>query len=174
MWQLLRPLWKPRPVFPVSRKDGECRVNSGVRWARYSLLVLGLSLLAVSLGAAAEDAGKILGSWRGTSVCVNREAAAACRDEEVLYEFREMTPPVAGKLTVKADKVVEGKVVPMGELDVVRDPGSETWTCDFQTPRFHGLWSYTQHGEDELTGTLISLPDRTLLRKVTARRAPKS
>jgi hypothetical protein len=130
-------------------------------------------LLAVSAGAAAEDAGAILGVWRGTSICVNRQAAPACRDEEVIYEFREMTPPVAGKLTVKADKIVNGKVEPMGVLDVVWDSRNRTWSCDFQTPRFHGLWSYTQR-DDELTGTLVSLPDRTLLRKAAARRAPKT
>ncbi len=149
-------------------------MNSVSRRVRYSLPAACLLLLAISSGAAAEGAKAILGVWRGTSVCVNREAAPACRDEEVIYEFREMTPPVAGKLTVKADKVVEGKVVPMGVLDVVWDPGSETWSCDFQTPRFHGLWSYTQRGEDELAGTLISLPDRILLRKAAARRAPKT
>jgi hypothetical protein len=149
-------------------------VNSGVRGARYSLPAVCLMLLLISSGAAAEDRKEILGVWHGSSVCVDREAAPACRDEEVIYEFREMTPPVAGKLTVKADKVVEGKVVPMGVLDVVRDPGNETWSCDFQTPRFHGLWSYTLRGKDELAGTLISIPDRALLRKASAHRAPKT
>jgi hypothetical protein len=62
----------------------------------------------------------------------------------------------------------------MGVLDVVWDPKDETWSWDFQTPRFHGLWSYTQRGAEELAGTLVLLPERTLVRKVTARRAPKA
>lgn len=144
-------------------------MDSGVRRARYSLPVC-LLLLAISSGGAAEGAGAILGVWRGTSVCVDREAAPACRDEEVIYEFREVTPPAAGRLTVKADKIVEGKIVPMGVLDVIWDPGSETWSCELRTPRFHGLWSYKSRGGDELAGTLILLPDRTLVRKATARR----
>ncbi len=140
------------------------------RWFRYCFPAVCVFVLAAPSGAAAEDAKAFLGVWRGTSVCVDREAAPACRDEEVIYEFRELTPPVAGKLAVKADKIVEGKIVPMGMLDVVWDPGSETWSCELQTPRFHGLWSYKLRGGDELAGTLILLPDRALVRRATARR----
>ena len=75
--------------------------------------------------------------WRGTSVCVNLEAAPACHDEEVVYEFREMTPPVAGKLTLKADKIVDGKVVPMAVFDLVWDPARESWSYEIQTQRVH-------------------------------------
>lgn len=143
--------------------------------ARFSLLARSLFLLVflqVAPSAGAEpDTKAIRGVWRGTSVCVNREAAA-CRDEEIIYEFRETVPPVAGKLAVKADKVVEGKVVPMGVIEVVWDPKEEAWFCDFQTPRFHGLWTYMQPKGDDLAGTLVSIPDRTLLRRVAAHRQP--
>jgi len=131
-----------------------------------------LVLLQVDPSVSKPDAKAILGVWRATSVCINREAAPACRDEEVIYEVRETVPPVDGKLTIKADKVMDGKVVSMGVIDVVWDPKETAWSCDFQTPRFHGLWSYTQPKGDDLAGTLVSLPDRTLLRKVAARRQP--
>ena len=66
-----------------------------------SLLLL--VLLAISSSSTAEDANAkaILGVWRGTSICVNLEAAPACKNEEVIYEFRETTPPVAGKLNLR-------------------------------------------------------------------------
>jgi hypothetical protein len=113
-------------------------------------------------------------SCSGTSICVNFEAAPACKNEEVIYEFRETTPPVAGKLDLRADKIVDGKVVPMGEFDLVWVPAEGTWSCEIQTPRVHALWSFKQPRDDELAGTLVLLPDRTLVRKAAARRQPRA
>jgi hypothetical protein len=127
-------------------------------------------LVAVSSTLEAQDAKAILGVWKGTSLCVNREAAPACRDEEVILEFRETTPPASGRLNVKADKVVHGEVLPMGELDFVWDPKASAWACEIQA-RNRGLWIYSPPKGDELSGTLIQLPDRTLIRKVAVRRS---
>ena len=133
-----------------------------------------LLFLAISSSATAQDANAnakaILGTWRGTSTCVNLEAAPGCKNEEVIYEFRELTPPAAGKLNVKADKIADGKVVPMGEFDLVWVPAEGAWSCEIQTPRVHALWSFKQPSGDELAGTLVLLPDRTLVRKAAARR----
>ncbi len=138
--------------------------------------VLLLLFLAISSSAPAQDANAkaILGTWRGTSICVNLEAAPSCKNEEVIYEFREVTPPVAGKLNLKADKIVDGKVVPMGEFDLAWVSAEGAWSCEIRTPRVHALWSFKQPGGDELAGTLVLLPDRTLLRKAAARRQPKA
>ena len=135
-----------------------------------------LLLLAISSSSTAEEANAkaLLGVWRGTSTCVNVEAAPGCKNEEVIYEFRETTPPVARKLNLKADKIVDGKVVPMGEFDLVWIPAEGAWSYEIQTPRVHALWSFKQPGGDELAGTLVLLPDRTLVRKAAARRQPKS
>ena len=130
-------------------------------------------LVVAASASAADDPRTILGSWRGTSLCVNLQAAPACRDEEVLYKFRETTPPAAGKLTLQADKIVDGKVVPMGVLDLVWDSKASAWTSEISTPRVHALWSYALPKGDELAGTLVSLPDRALLRKVAVRRSPR-
>jgi len=140
-----------------------------------SLLLLLLPLV-ISSSATAQDANAkaILGTWRGTSICVNLEAAPACKNEEVIYEFRETTPPVAGKLNVNADKIVDGKAVPMGEFDLVWVPAEGAWNYEIQTPRSHALWSFKQPAGDELAGTLVRLPDRTLVRKASAHRQPKA
>lgn len=126
-------------------------------------------LMAVVSASEAQDTKAILGVWRGTSICANREATPACKDEEVVYEFREMTPPAAGKLSLKADKVVNEKVLRMGVLDFVWDPKAGVWSCEIQT-RYHGLWSFAPPKGGELTGTLVLLPDRTVVRKVAVRR----
>jgi len=104
-----------------------------------SLLLL--LLLAISSSATAQDANAkaILGTWRGTSICVNLEASPGCKNEEVIYEFRELTPPAAGKLNLKAEKIVDGKAVPMGELDLVWVSAEGAWSSEIQTPRVHAL-----------------------------------
>ena len=138
------------------------------------LLLLLLPLASSSAGASDANAKAILGEWRGTSVCVNLQAAPACRDEEVIYEFREMAPPVAGKLTLKADKIVDGRAEPMGEFDIAWDPAEEAWSSEVRTPRVHALWRFKQPSRDELAGTLVLRPDRTVVRKAAARRPPKA
>lgn len=127
-------------------------------------------LLAVSTVSEAEDPKAILGVWKGTSLCVNLEATPGCHDEDVILEFREATPPAPGKLYLKADKVVNGEVMLMGELDFVWDAKAGVWSCERQM-RYHGLWAYPPPKGDELTGTLVLLPDRTLVRKVAAKRS---
>src|SRR6266849_4931613 len=114
-----------------------------------SLLLL--LLLAISSSSTAQDANAkaILGTWRGTSTCVNLEASPGCKNEELI---------------LNADKIVDGKAVPMGELEFVWVSAEGAWFCEIQTPRVHALWSFKQPRGDELAGTLVHLPDRTLVR----------
>src|SRR6266498_3593484 len=53
-------------------------------------------------------------------------------------------------------------------------PAEGAWSYEIQTPRVHALWSFKQPRGDELAGTLVLLPDRTLVRKAAARRRPKA
>ena len=71
---------------------------------------LTLSLVAMLATLAAtppiDPAGRrIVGEWRGTSLCTNRELAPACKDETVRYVF---TGPIGGTNTyhLVADKLV--------------------------------------------------------------------
>jgi hypothetical protein len=133
-------------------------------------LALSIGLFAPPLLAAPENAPPpsevIRGTWRGKSVCTDLKAAPACRDEEVLYEF---TPMGETKLHQKADKLVDGNWVTMGEMDFDYDASGRIWKSEFQSPRFHGLWSYSVVG-DRLNGTLVELPSRAVLRTVTCGR----
>src|SRR5262245_59196487 len=137
-----------------------------VRVLGLSILLLAAPLLAAAPEGDVPPSEVIRGTWRGKSVCTDRELAPDCKDEEVLYEF---TPVTEVKVHLKADKVIGGKVVPMGELDFDYDFGARVWKSEFQSPRFHGLWSYSVAG-DRLYGTLVDLPSRAVLRTVTCGR----
>jgi hypothetical protein len=131
-------------------------------------VVAALLLGAASLGSAAPaDLGAFLGTWRGTSTCVNREIAPACKDEIIVYDVRRSEKPDTA--TVKADKIVDGKRVPMGELDFAYDPKDACWRSELSTPRVHGVWCLSIQGQ-AMTGSLRVLPDNQDVRKVQLKR----
>lgn len=108
---------------------------------------------------------QLIGTWRGTSLCSDRVAAPACKDETVVYEF---TPgPKPGEVHWAADKVVDGKRVPMGEFDLAYDKPSACWRSEFQSPRVHLVWCLTVDG-DRLSGTGTLLPGKQTVRKIDA------
>ena len=135
-----------------------------------------LQLLVAALLAAAAPAAKapppvsILGEWHGTSLCVDRVFAPACKDEVVVYRF---TP--AGKDTARcsAYKIVAGEEQWMGDLDFTPRGRSNDWLCDMRTARYHGNWRF--HITDTLlTGDLIDVPTKKQVRRVRAMRLATS
>lgn len=80
-----------------------------------------------------------------------------------------MTMSLAGTVALKADKVVDGKAVPMYELDGTWDEAKATWTGDMRAPRWHGIWSYTVSGK-LLAGTAMDVPTKKVFRKIEARK----
>ena len=124
--------------------------------------------LAQGGGQGGNTVDEIVGTWSGSSVCVDRQAAPACNDEQVVYDINAN----AGKpdtVTVKADKVVDGKRVSMGALEFTHDAKNGSWTSEFDTPRFHALWRLTVDGA-MLTGTLTLLPSKAVVRKIDLRK----
>jgi hypothetical protein len=134
-----------------------------------SLLLVSF-LVSLSAAASAQDeATNLIGTWRGSSICSDRERAPACKDEEIIYTFRSPSSGEPRKAILKADKVVNGEIVPMGEMEISYNADSKRWESELKSPRFHGLWSFACTGL-ELSGTLIDLPSKAVLRKVTARK----
>jgi hypothetical protein len=106
----------------------------------------------------------MVGTWRGTSSCVVRQAAPACRVEEVIYGI-VASPGRPDSVTVRADKVVDGKRVPMGSLDFTHEAASRSWISELQPPRMHALWRLSVSGT-ALRGTLTLLPSKVMVRRV--------
>jgi len=109
----------------------------------------------------------VIGLWRGTSTCTDRVAAPACNDEQVVYEFR--AGPKPGMVHWVADKVVNGKRVPMGELDMEYDKAEACWKVEFASPRTKVVWRLTVDGA-HMTGTARLLPGNETVRKVDLRK----
>jgi len=118
--------------------------------------------------SSAPSPTQLLGTWRGTSTCTDRVAAPACNDEVVVYEFTKGVKP--GTVHWAADKVVNGKREPMGEMDVAYDKTEECWKAEFSSPRVKSVWRLTVDG-DRMTGSARLLPGNETIRKIEARKA---
>jgi len=136
----------------------------------YQRLVAAFVLVvACAMGeASAEPVDEIVGTWRGTSTCVDRQAAPACTDEQVIYEIAA-SPGQPDSVKVTADKVVDGKRVPMGVLDFTYEASSGSWTSELDSLRVHALWRLSVSGAT-LSGTLTLLPSRAVVRRVDLRK----
>ena len=108
-----------------------------------------------------------VGVWRGTSTCTDRVAAPACRDEVVVYEFTAGAK--AGTVHWRADKIVDGQRVPMGEMDLTYDPGESCWSAEYVSPRVHSVWCLAVDGT-HMTGTGRLLPGKQTIRKIDVRK----
>src|SRR5262245_39122182 len=101
-----------------------------------------------------------VGTWRGTSTCVNREFAPACQDEVVVYDVARTDKPGAAHL--KAYKIVDGEKGLMGESDFTFDEKKGCWTSEFRNAKVHIVQCLTIDGttmagrmNDVATGTKI-------------------
>lgn len=126
-----------------------------------------------SHGALASDAPQlasgldfVVGTWTGTSTCVGNRPA--CKTETVVYRF----VPLDGhpnQVRLYADKIIDGKRVPMGAL-VLEVDEHQTLRGEFTRGQTHGEWSFAVMGK-AMTGKLVILPERSVGRDVKARRA---
>jgi hypothetical protein len=129
------------------------------------LISAGVLFLVPAHSSLAQSDSPIVGSWEGESLCTIRDSP--CHDEHVIYKFKT----ASGKLSVDAFKLVNGEQQFMGTLDCnYRDP-EKLLTCSAHTAK-HDLWEFHFNGND-LTGTLVIDPDKTLYRKVHVKRLPK-
>ena len=128
-----------------------------------------LALIGCVMQAAVVDHAppELAGTWRGTSTCTDRAAAPSCRDETVVYEFQPGAKP--GTVTWKADKVIDGKRAPMGEMELTYDSREKCWAADFRSASLQSRWCLTIDG-NHLTGTGQLLPGKQTIRKIDARK----
>jgi hypothetical protein len=111
--------------------------------------------------AEADDESRLAGDWKGESVVVAKGTAA--KDEVVIWHITKASEP--GKVSVTADKIVNGKAITMG---------SGVWTYDKSQKAIVwesrvGVWRMTIKG-DTMGGTL-TLKDGTVFRRVSLERS---
>jgi hypothetical protein len=104
------------------------------------------------------QAPDIVGSWRGTSVCIDRQHFPACNDEQAFYEIRRQGRST-DSVIVKAQKMVSGSVEPVSEDTFTRQPDG-SWRTDIATPRFHVRVLLRVVG-DSITGSLMDVGTST-------------
>lgn len=126
-------------------------------------------VLIFGTGNAKAQSAVIVGSWRGTSTCVDREHYPACTDEQVIYDVRPHNN-ARDTVTLRADKIVNGTREFMSENDFIRQPNG-AWTADIRTPRFH--LKLTLHiADNRMTGTLTDLSSDRRVREMALERTP--
>ena len=103
----------------------------------------------------------VVGVWRGDSVCVSDRGA--CVDEKVIY-YIGASATGARAVSIRADKIVQGRAVTMGTGEWQYDTDHHTLT--WETPR--QTWLLTVAG-DSIDGTL-TLADKTVVRRMTLKR----
>ena len=144
-----------------------------LRYARPMLAVLTLLFAVEATAAAPVPAPKaeILGFWKGSSICAPIEAAEYCKDEIVAYNFVDV-PDQPTTVSLKAGRIKDGAVQPMYAIYFNHRPEDGSWTSELARGERRGRWSYVVKG-DELTGTLVLLPEGTVARSVTAKRVSR-
>jgi hypothetical protein len=115
---------------------------------------------------AEKAAAPFKGTWTGKSTCVGDRPA--CKNETVVYRFVPFTG-APWQLRLLADKVIEGKRVPMGALMFAYDDSTRGLRCEFKRGTTHGVWYFEVDG-DSLRGKLLLLPDGDKARDVRAHR----
>jgi len=130
--------------------------------ALVAVVVLATVQVSVSIGQS-----PLVGTWRGTSTCVDKAAFPACNDEVVIYVVQALGAQ-SDSTRLRADKVVGGAREFMGELHF-GNAGSGTWQAEIQTARYGGRWTLTVEG-GQMTGTLVDLPSGRLVRRASLRR----
>ena len=117
--------------------------------------------------AGVHPPSELIGTWRGTSTCTDREVAPACHDEAVIYDFTAGKEP--GTVHWKADKVVDGERGFMGEFDTTYDADEGCWKSEYHSPRGTTVWCVVVDG-GHLTGTARMLPGKQAFRKIDAKK----
>lgn len=116
-------------------------------------------LAFVSIVVAAQTRPEsIIGTWRGGSVCVEKNTS--CHDEIAVYHIAPI-PHKPSHVFVAGSKVVDGKEIVMGSGDWLYDSEKQTITSE----GLPGVVTLQLRGS-EIVGT-FTLPDKKVLRKIT-------
>jgi hypothetical protein len=128
------------------------------------ILFISATLVTTACGQTRSDGSQLFGDWTGESKCVGTNNS--CHDEVVVYHISRSKTD-SKKITIGADKIVDGKPDFMGNIECDYDATKQTLTSEFTIPRTggKGVWLFKIDG-DKMTGTLTVLPENEVGRKV--------
>jgi hypothetical protein len=109
----------------------------------------------------ADDESRLLGDWKGESLVADKNSAA--KDEVVVWHITRANEP--GKVSIKADKIVNGKAITMGTSVWTYDKAQKTIVWENRV----GVWKLTVKG-DTMEGTL-TLHSGQVFRRVSLRKS---
>lgn len=155
--------------WPMKRSAAPARARSAPLAVAVALFAGLVSLKALASDAPNQAAGLdfVVGTWTGTSTCVGDRPA--CKNETVVFRFAPVDGH-PGQVRLYGDKIVDGKRLPMGALDLEADAERRLVRGVFTRAQTTGEWSFAVTG-DSMTGSLVILPDRSVARDVKVKRA---
>ena len=139
--------------------------------SRFSWLFVVFVLFLPPHQSATHKASAICGRWSGTSICVDKSTDTACKDEVVVYDF-DTVKAAAGTIMQSAYRYVGKTLEPMGNLTLLYNDSSKSWSADF-TGRSRIRWTYYIE-KGQLRGTCVELPSHRLIRRAEAVRDSKN
>ena len=105
-----------------------------------------------------------VGAWRGSSHCLVK--ASPCHDEENVYHFSATKQ--SDHLQLRANKIVDGKEVNMGDVECRYDAGKRSVDCAMP----HNNALHLEITGDALDGSM-NLADGTRYREIHLRRVKR-
>ena len=125
------------------------------------LRFIAAAMLVLSARAASAEASGLAGTWRGESLCATD--ASACHNESVVYYIKDV-PDRPDLVTIKADKIVNGKAITMGAGEWQYDRVKQT--LEWRMPQ--QVWLLKING-GRMEGTLTR-SDGTIFRRMTLKK----
>ena len=122
-----------------------------------------LAILTFAGISARTQQADIIGSWRGTSLCADKEHFPACKDEQVIYDARAKGTS-RDTVTLRADKIVNGAREFMAEFDF-HCVADSSWVADFQNGRVSIQITLRVRGT-HIVGTLTDVPTGRRVRDI--------
>ena len=128
---------------------------SAPRWTLAIVAVLCAGSARAGAQGAAKTPSRIVGTWRGTSICT-AAGKPNCHDETVVYHVRELTSTSpsdasAEQVQIVMNKIVQAKEDSMGTLTCAHAAGPHLVAC----PMRGWTWTFKLAG-DTLSGTLAN------------------
>ena len=124
---------------------------------------------ALVLTPARAQTPALVGSWKGTSTCVDPANHPNCHNEQVIYDAT-LRPGSKDSVNIRGYRFVNGEKDFMGEFDFIQVRDS-SWVAELATPRFH-LRVVLRITGSSIKGSLTDLADNRRVRDIVLERVP--